>query len=144
MSVNLKLCLFLVPPRIHHITSNGRVEVKKGSPVRLECKASGNPVPTITWSRRNNLLPSGDQTLTIPILSLDRVDRHQAGVYQCTASNGVGEDVTEQIVLHVLCKYCFLFNIVFLYVFNGEFTRRTTKFEKFPVITFKNFHCLFH
>nr|CAI5833681.1 unnamed protein product [Callosobruchus analis] len=95
----------LVPPRIHYVTSNGRVEVKKGASVKLECRASGNPVPRITWSRKNNLLPDGVQTAVTPILSLDRVDRHQAGVYQCTAGNGVGEDVTEQIVLHVLCKY---------------------------------------
>nr|CAH7731399.1 unnamed protein product [Callosobruchus chinensis] len=92
----------LVPPRIHYVTSNGRVEVKKGASVKLECRASGNPVPRITWSRKNNLLPDGVQTAVTPILSLDRVDRHQAGVYQCTAGNGVGEDVTEQIVLHVL------------------------------------------
>ncbi|XP_063910469.1 limbic system-associated membrane protein isoform X2 [Zophobas morio] len=92
----------LVPPRIHYVSSNGRVEVKKGSSVRLECKASGNPVPKITWSRKNNVLPSGDQTLVTPVLTLDRVDRHQAGVYKCTASNGVGEDVTEEINLHVL------------------------------------------
>lgn len=92
----------LVPPRIHYVSSNGRVEVKKGTAVRLECKASGNPVPKITWSRRNNLLPGGEQTMVTQVLTLDRVDRHQAGVYQCTASNGVGEDVTQQIVLHVL------------------------------------------
>jgi hypothetical protein len=94
-----------VPPRIHYVTSNGRVEVKKGSTVKLECRASGNPVPKITWSRKNNVLPSGDQTLQIPVLTLDRVDRHQAGVYKCMANNGVGEDVTQEINLHVLCEY---------------------------------------
>uniref|UniRef100_A0A6P7GFQ2 Lachesin-like n=1 Tax=Diabrotica virgifera virgifera TaxID=50390 RepID=A0A6P7GFQ2_DIAVI len=94
----------LVPPRIHYVTSNGRVEVKKGSSVKLECKASGNPPPKVTWSRKNNLLPDGVQTAVTPVLSLDRVDRHQAGVYQCTANNGVGEDVSEQIVLHVLLQ----------------------------------------
>ncbi|KAG5893508.1 hypothetical protein JTB14_031651 [Gonioctena quinquepunctata] len=92
----------LVPPRIHYVTSNGRVEVKKGSSMKLECKASGNPPPKITWSRKNNLLPDGVQTAVTPVLSLEKVDRHQAGVYQCTASNGVGEDISEQIVLHVL------------------------------------------
>lgn len=92
----------LVPPRIHYVSSNGRVEVKKGSAVKLECKASGNPTPKVTWSRKNNLLPDGVQTAVTPLLTLERVDRHQAGVYQCTASNGVGDDVAEQIVLHVL------------------------------------------
>ncbi|CAH1130026.1 unnamed protein product [Ceutorhynchus assimilis] len=92
----------LVPPRISTVTSNGRVEVKKGASVRLECKASGNPVPKVTWSRKNNILPGGEQTVTTPTLVLDKVDRHQAGIYQCVASNGVGEDVKQQIFLHVL------------------------------------------
>ncbi|KYB28717.1 limbic system-associated membrane protein isoform X1 [Tribolium castaneum] len=92
----------LVPPRINYVSSNGRVEVKKGSSVRLECRANGNPPPKITWSRKNNVLPSGDQTLVTPVLTLDKVDRHQAGVYKCTASNGVGQDVTQDINLHVL------------------------------------------
>ncbi|XP_022915847.1 limbic system-associated membrane protein [Onthophagus taurus] len=92
----------LVPPLIHYVSSDGRAEVKKGSAVSLECKASGNPTPKITWSRKNNVLPNGDQTLVTPILTLDNVDRHQAGIYLCTASNGVGEAVTQQIILHVL------------------------------------------
>lgn len=92
----------LVPPRIHYVTSNGRVEVKKGSSVRLECQASGNPVPAISWSRKNNLLPNGEQSSTKSILFLEHVDRHQAGIYQCTASNGVGEEAIQPIVLHVL------------------------------------------
>ncbi|CAG9824387.1 unnamed protein product [Phaedon cochleariae] len=91
----------LVPPRIHYVTSNGRVEVKKGSSVRLECKASGNPTPKVTWSRKNNLLPDGVQTAVAPALSLERVDRHQAGVYQCTAANGVGDDVNTHVCLQV-------------------------------------------
>ncbi|XP_048521887.1 limbic system-associated membrane protein isoform X2 [Dendroctonus ponderosae] len=92
----------LVPPRIHYVSSNGRVEVKKGSAVRLECKALGNPQPKVTWSRKNNILPGGEQTVTTPVLALDKVDQHQAGVYQCVASNGVGEDDRKQIQLHVL------------------------------------------
>jgi hypothetical protein len=45
-----------VPPRIDFVSSDGTrkgaMEVKKGSAVTLECRASGNPVPTITWTRR--------------------------------------------------------------------------------------------
>jgi len=40
-----------------------------------------------------------------PILTLEKLERQQAGVYQCTADNGVGEPVTVDMRLDVLCKY---------------------------------------
>lgn len=47
---------FLVPPRIIGITSNGKVSAKKGSDVTLQCNSTGNPPPTITWSRKVSFL----------------------------------------------------------------------------------------
>ena len=40
-----------VPPRVRPKPADGNIVVKKGTEVTLECSASGNPVPTITWSR---------------------------------------------------------------------------------------------
>lgn len=37
-------------------------------------------------------------------LTLRMVNRRDAGVYECTASNGVGQDAKETIELQVLCK----------------------------------------
>ena len=42
---------FLVPPRVKPKPEDGNIVVKKGTEVALECNASGNPVPTITWTR---------------------------------------------------------------------------------------------
>jgi len=38
-------------------------------------------------------------------LTLRMVNRRDAGVYECTATNGVGQDAKEVIELQVLCKY---------------------------------------
>ncbi|KAM7359380.1 uncharacterized protein ACRADG_009810 isoform 1-T3 [Cochliomyia hominivorax] len=92
----------LVPPRIHHISTSGHLQVKKGSSVRIECSASGNPTPNVTWSRKNNILPNGEEKLHSHILSIENVDRHKGGVYICTANNGVGQPASSQVVLHVL------------------------------------------
>ncbi|XP_073987236.1 protein amalgam isoform X2 [Rhodnius prolixus] len=92
----------LVPPRIHQTTSGNPIEVKKGSMVTLECRADGNPVPTITWTRKNNLLPSGDKTVEGPTITISRANRHDAGIYQCSASNNVGQPAVREIQLNVL------------------------------------------
>ncbi|XP_063236207.1 lachesin-like isoform X2 [Bacillus rossius redtenbacheri] len=92
----------LVPPSIRMNPANGQLKARKGGTVTLECKASGNPVPTIFWSRKDNLLPSGDQSVEGFSITLEKVDRHQAGVYQCTANNGVGEPVTIDMQLDIL------------------------------------------
>lgn len=39
------------------------------------------------------------------ILTLERIERHQAGIYQCSADNGVGEPVTLEMKLDILCEY---------------------------------------
>uniref|UniRef100_A0A182NRD8 Ig-like domain-containing protein n=1 Tax=Anopheles dirus TaxID=7168 RepID=A0A182NRD8_9DIPT len=85
----------------------GEGSVRKGSPVRLECSATGNPMPNITWTRKNNLLPNGEEQFTNPVYVIENMDRHKGGTYICTANNGVGQVATSQIILHVLCKYSF-------------------------------------
>lgn len=120
--VNVSVVRISVPARIHHISSGGHLQVKKGGAVRIECSASGNPSPNVTWTRKNNILPNGefssetrsgksrsisagDEKLPSPILSIDNMDRHKGGVYICTATNGVGKAASSQVVLHVLCKF---------------------------------------
>ncbi|XP_055696900.1 limbic system-associated membrane protein-like isoform X1 [Phlebotomus papatasi] len=92
----------LIPPKIHHVTSGGHLQVKKGSPVRLECSATGNPTPNITWTRKNNVLPNGEEKFVSPTYVIENMDRHKGGIYICTASNGVGHSASSQINLHVL------------------------------------------
>ena len=51
-SVVTSLCAVAVPPVINSVTSSGNVQVNRDATVILECRASGNPVPTITWTRK--------------------------------------------------------------------------------------------
>jgi len=41
----------LVPPRVRSKPADGKIVIKKGVEVMLECIASGNPVPKVTWTR---------------------------------------------------------------------------------------------
>ncbi|KAF7283823.1 hypothetical protein GWI33_022863 [Rhynchophorus ferrugineus] len=82
--------------------SSGQIVTRKGSPVSFECKANGNPTPTVQWSKKDGLLPSGLQVETGYLLSINEVQRQDGGIYQCTASNGIGQPVTGEVKLHVL------------------------------------------
>lgn len=45
-----------VPPTLRAVPQNGQVAARKGSTVTLECKASGNPVPSIYWFKKVTLM----------------------------------------------------------------------------------------
>ncbi|XP_073818344.1 klingon [Musca autumnalis] len=92
----------LVPPSVRATPTSGNLQARKGGPVTMECKGSGNPVPSIYWTKKSG---AGKSTARIgdgPILTLEKVERQQAGIYQCTADNGVGEPVSVDIRLDVL------------------------------------------
>lgn len=93
----------LVPPRVRPKPADGNIVVKKGTEVTLECSASGNPVPTITWNRENDILPEGH--ISGPNrhgYTIHKVDRFDAGRYSCTANNKVGAPAKAYIALQVL------------------------------------------
>jgi len=46
------LSSFSVPPSIRMSPPNGQLKARKGGSITLECKASGNPVPSIHWTRK--------------------------------------------------------------------------------------------
>ncbi|KAL1509496.1 hypothetical protein ABEB36_004216 [Hypothenemus hampei] len=79
-----------------------QIVTRKGGLVSFECKANGNPSPTVQWTKKDGLLPSGLQVETGYLLNINEVKRQDAGTYQCTASNGIGQPVTGEIKLHVL------------------------------------------
>ncbi|ENN77992.1 hypothetical protein YQE_05667, partial [Dendroctonus ponderosae] len=49
--------------RIHFVSHSGTVEVTQGQMVKMECRASGNPVPSVSWTRKNNVMPSGERSI---------------------------------------------------------------------------------
>ena len=61
----------------------------------------------ISWSKKNGLLDTGLKFHEGSIYTIHNISRHQAGIYKCQASNGVGYPVLEEIDLTVLCKQAF-------------------------------------
>ncbi|XP_063695749.1 lachesin-like [Culicoides brevitarsis] len=91
----------LIPPKIDYVSHN-RLDVQKGSPVRIECRAIGNPKPKIIWTRKNNMMPNGEANITGNVLELQHATRHTAGHYRCIADNRVGQTDAREINVIVM------------------------------------------
>ena len=97
----------LQPPSLHSDPSSGKVVIKKGSAVTLECKTSGNPQPRVTWTKKNQDLNALDYRINLngrKLVFLNVTISH-SGLYTCSAQNGVGRPVSKHISLQVLCMF---------------------------------------
>ena len=43
---------FVVPAYVEPQPTDGKFVVRKGSTITLSCRATGNPMPTVTWQRK--------------------------------------------------------------------------------------------
>ena len=72
----------------------------EGHNATLHCNATGNPPPNINWIRKD----TGDVLGTNEQLTLTDVRRSEAGTYQCSAWNGIGNNSTRTCSVDVYCK----------------------------------------
>ena len=99
--------LIIVAPQIATQPQGG--PVIEGQNVNLFCNASGNPVPTITWTRNGSVLTNsvarisfGAQSRELTITSINRADN---GEYRCVANNSEGNVTSDAATLDVQCEY---------------------------------------
>ncbi|XP_069062463.1 contactin-4-like isoform X2 [Pleurodeles waltl] len=67
----------------------------KGTTVKLECFALGNPVPTISWRRADGKQISRKvrRHRTSGVLEIPNFQQEDAGLYECVAENSRGKNV---------------------------------------------------
>ncbi|XP_005415184.2 PREDICTED: hemicentin-1-like [Chinchilla lanigera] len=69
----------------------GDVSLNKGEQLRLSCKATGIPLPKLTWTFNNNIIPAHfDSVNGHSELVIEKVSKEDSGTYVCTAENSVG------------------------------------------------------
>ncbi|XP_066058873.1 basement membrane-specific heparan sulfate proteoglycan core protein isoform X2 [Chamaea fasciata] len=73
--------------------------VLAGTTVELECLGLGEPRPHVTWSKVGGRIRPGVLVRT-GTLTIEQVERADAGQYRCTATNAVGT-VQSHVILHV-------------------------------------------
>ena len=75
------------------------MSVKEGERAIFYCAATGDPQPTIQWSKENDTLPSKARS-EYGYLLIPNVDYRDAGEYRCTGVNSLGMFfVTAQLIV---------------------------------------------
>ena len=72
----------------------------ENSKITLHCNATGNPPPNITWTKdgSNTVLYQGER------FTISSISSGQAGLYVCTAWNGVRSKANASATVTVHCK----------------------------------------
>ena len=81
--------------------------VTEGENVTLACNASGNPTPSISWTKNGSAVNSPRIRLSSDKkqLTITNVNRDDKGEYRCVANNSIGAVVSSNAaVLDVQCK----------------------------------------
>ncbi|NWI62558.1 VGFR4 factor, partial [Todus mexicanus] len=75
------------------------LEVNISGKIVLECKVSGTPEPQITW-RKNGYPISAASGISMEnnTLVIERVKKDDEGLYECKASNEMGQDSTSAFI----------------------------------------------
>ncbi|XP_052745989.1 igLON family member 5 [Bicyclus anynana] len=89
----------LVPPSVRASPESRHAAARRGGAAVLECRASGNPVPSVVWHKLND---SSVRLAEGPQLQLSRLERQHSGKYACTVDNGVGPPIVSEFQLQVL------------------------------------------
>ena len=123
LSIYVRNNFFFFLDRPEIITHPKSVTVEEGLLMTLFCNATGNPPPTISWTKdgsplNNNqgILFSGDNET----LSIASINRSESGNYRCVARNGLGNDLSNPAKVDVQCK-CSSNSFLFYLIWKEKF-----------------------
>ena len=81
--------------------------------MQLICEALSRVGPNITWTKEK---PGNQGNASVvqkgKVLTKTNINRTDAGIFTCEASNGFGEPEKQTVHVNVTCEYVWTLNIV--------------------------------
>ena len=110
------VCLFVFVEIIYSkitdeaaITAHPKNAIRvEGDVVTLSCNATGNPEPSISWTKDGSPISSNSRislSADNKQLTVTNVSRTDSGKYLCVANNKIGNVTWSAALLEVQCKY---------------------------------------
>ena len=124
--------LLIIADKPEITTHPQNVTTTEGDNVTLSCDATGNPVPTISWTKDESPLSNNSSINFSPDnkkLNITNVKRADSGEYQCVASNRVGNETSNAGKLDVQCKW--LINLANFEIIQSNFPSVTPGLKQY-------------
>uniref|UniRef100_A0A3Q1CYJ1 Myosin binding protein C, cardiac n=1 Tax=Amphiprion ocellaris TaxID=80972 RepID=A0A3Q1CYJ1_AMPOC len=96
---------FLDPPKIHldcmGRTSESTIIVVAGNKLRLDVPITGDPAPTVIWTKGEKVITEGDGRVHVEttkghcIFTIEGAERQDEGIYSVVVRNPAGEDTAD-------------------------------------------------
>ena len=86
-SVEKKTLLVVISLPVFTVKPPGKVSVFSGNTLTLNCSATGDPQPVISWKRQEVALPVGRSERTEKGLTIRDLREEDAGIYICVATS---------------------------------------------------------
>ncbi|RWS02321.1 Down syndrome cell adhesion molecule-like protein Dscam2 [Dinothrombium tinctorium] len=69
-----------------------------GESGKIECKATGFPLPTVTWYKNSEIVSKNEE------INIERASKNDKGVYECVADNEINESLRKMLKVDVKCE----------------------------------------
>ena len=103
-NVERKTLLVVVSLPVFTVKPSGKVSAFTGDTLTLNCSATGDPRPVISWKRQGAALPVGRSHRTNDALVLSDLKEEDAGIYVCVATSAGVFDVEAISYVEVLAR----------------------------------------
>jgi len=101
----MKICIYLEIPK--WLVEPQDISTNAGTDVKIECKSSGSPLPTVSWfkhSKPNQFITSSSR------LELYDIRYSSSGFYECIADNGIDKPLKKVIRITINGTVGFVFD----------------------------------